>query len=71
MSEDDVQFVATSAMSRRIGVGGDTLRGWARKGKVPCPRVTPGGKFRWPVREVEAALATAGRNSRANEQGSG
>ena len=69
MNEESDRFLGTSAMARRLDVAPNSLRGWAREGKVPGPRLTPGGKFRWPVREVEAALAVAGRNSRANEQG--
>lgn len=45
----------TSAVARRCGVTGETVRAWVKAGKLSAKR-TPGGQYRINPAEVEALL---------------
>jgi excisionase family DNA binding protein len=49
-------WVDVNTLSTVLNVSRNTIRFWAKTGRVPCYQATPGGKFLFNVREVEAAL---------------
>ena len=49
-------------VARLAGVTVPTVRNWERAGKIASFR-TPGGQRRFPIREVERALAAAGKDA--------
>lgn len=53
MARDDL--LTTGPASERIGVGTQTLRDWARAGKIPY-LVTPSGRLKFRVADLDTMI---------------
>jgi excisionase family DNA binding protein len=62
---DVARLITTSDLARRLGVTSDTIRKWARDGRIPCLRV--GQKtLRF---DPKAVLNALGHNQDAHREG--
>lgn len=52
----DAELLTPAEVRRALRVSPDTIRRWARNGKLPCVRIGPGGHRRYRRSAVEALL---------------
>jgi excisionase family DNA binding protein len=50
-----VEYLRTGEVARALSVVHDTVRQWAKSGRLPASR-TPGGQFRFAVADVRALM---------------
>lgn len=59
--DDTETYLTTAEAAQRFGVDPQTIRGWAKRGKIPHTR-TPGGQLRF-AESVVAKLSERGDES--------
>jgi excisionase family DNA binding protein len=55
--EDRSELLTTRELAKRVRVSPDTIRAWARRGRIPTLRLSP-KVIRYDAQAVLAALAT-------------
>lgn len=59
------KMMTVTQLAKRLGIKPNTLRGWVRKGKVPCIRLSP-GCIRFDVQEIERMLMSRKQGMKHN-----
>jgi predicted site-specific integrase-resolvase len=66
--EPTARFWRTSDLAGVLGLSVDTLRDWARDGRLPAPHRTPTGRLLWPDAAVQQFLRSLGGATNASSQ---